>query len=412
MKKLFLSVCICLIAFVIHAQQQPKEIVDFNTYTNNIENQRQEAQKIKNYPVAEKVIREWISKYNASSATMQKKFMNYQQEMYYNLACYVNLQGRRNEALSDLEKCVSLGYANYSDTKVDTDLESLHSNPRFKAALEKLRERGDMNFILQQSGPYNLQTSKNLPSFTYQAANAPQLVALKKKFNLDSISGNGDEISKFKKLLLWVHNSVQHDGISANPDSKNAVDIIEICKKQNRGVNCRMMATILRDVYQAEGYPTRVVTCMPKDTLDTDCHVITVVWSKTLNKWVWMDPTFNAYVTDAKGNLLNIEEVRERLVKGGDDLLLNQDANRNNQNKETKEDYLGYYMSKNLYWLYCATKSEWDIETVKPGKPAVEYINLFPGTFTTLHTSGGSVKKTKRFSTYNPVYFWQKPANI
>ncbi len=412
MKKLFLSVCICLIAFVTQAQQQPKEIVDFNTYTNNIEKQRQDAQKIKNYPVAEKVTREWIGKYDVSSATVQKKFMNYQQVMYYNLACYVNLQDRRNEALSDLEKSISLGYANYYDTKVDTDLESLHNNPRFKAALEKLRKCGDMNYILQQSGPYNLQTNNNLPSFTYQSADVPQLVTLKNKFNLDSISGNGDEISKFKNLLLWVHNTVRHDGNSANPDSKNAVNIIEICKKENRGVNCRMMATILRDVYQAEGYPTRVVTCMPKDSLDTDCHVITVVWSKTLNKWVWMDPTFNAYVTDAKGNLLNIEEVRERLVKGGNDLLLNQNANRNNQNKETKEEYLDYYMSKNLYWLYCATKSEWDIETDKPGKPAVEYVNLFSGTFTTQHISGGSVKKTKRFVTYNSVYFWQKPDNI
>jgi hypothetical protein len=30
-----------------------------------------------------------------------------------------------------------------------------------------------------------------------------------------------------------------------------------------------------------------------------------------------MDPTFNAYVSDTKGNLLNIEEVRAMLIDGG-----------------------------------------------------------------------------------------------
>ena len=60
------------------------------------------------------------------------------------------------------------------------------------------------------------------------------------------------------------------------------------------------MATILKDAYQAMGYPARTVTCMPKDTADFDCHVITVVWSKQQQKWIWMDPTFNAYVSDEK----------------------------------------------------------------------------------------------------------------
>jgi hypothetical protein len=166
-----------------------------------------------------------------------------------------------------LEKCVTLGYANYSNTKVDTDLESLHGEKRFKAALQTLRERGDMTYVLQTSGAYNNGPSKNLPTFSYQPATAPELLNFKNKYNLDSISGNKDEISKFKNLLYWVHNVVKHDGSSDNPASKNAIDLIDVCKKENRGINCRMMATILKDAYQAEGFKARVVTCLPKDTL-------------------------------------------------------------------------------------------------------------------------------------------------
>jgi hypothetical protein len=415
MQKLLLTTLICFVTLFARSQSQPvpAEVTEFTNYTTKLENDRRAATEKKEYLTAGNLCAEWIDKYEHASPAIQRSVKVYYPGMYYNLACYVNLQGKKEQALTALEKCVSLGYANYANTKVDTDLESLHNDKRFKAALNTLRERGDMGYLLTKSGPYNKATGKDMPSFSYQQATDPVLVNLKSKFNLDSVSGTGNEISKFKNLLYWVHNVVRHDGGSNNPPSRNAIDLIAVCQKEKRGVNCRMMATILRDVYQAEGFKARVVTCMPKDTLDNDCHVITVVWANTLNKWVWMDPTFNAYVTDTKGNLLNIEEVRQQLVKSGTaNLILNPDANWNNQNKQTKDYYLGYYMSKNLYWLQCASKSEWDIETSRPGKPAIQYINLYPGNFTTLHISGGSVKESNRYATNNPTYFWQKPAGI
>lgn len=413
MKQLLLSVLFIATTLFAGAQQQsPAEVAEFKNYTTKLENERRAATDKKEYIIAGNLCAEWINKYEHASRVIVQNFKGWNPGMYYNLACYLNLQGKKEAALTALEKCVTLGYANYSNTKVDTDLESLHGDKRFKAALQTLRERGDMTYVLQRSGDYNQELSKNLPTFSYQPATAPELLNFKNKYNLDSISGNKDEISKFKNLLHWVHNAVKHDGGSNNPASKNAIDLIEVCKKENRGVNCRMMATILKDAYQAEGFKARMVTCMPKDTADNDCHVITVVWSNTLNKWVWMDPTFNAYVSDTKGNLLNIEEVRAMLIKNGtDDLVLNDDANWNNQNKQTKDYYLGYYMSKNLYWLQCPVKSEWDLETYKEGKPTSEYINLYPGNYNSSQVkkaTSGSVK----YPTGNPVYFWQKPSGI
>ena len=57
-----------------------------------------------------------------------------------------------------------------------------------------------------------------------------------------------------------------------------------------------------------------------------DCHVIVTAYSTTLKKWVWLDPTFNAYVMNQKEELLSIQEVRERLVEGKP-LLLTPEAN-------------------------------------------------------------------------------------
>ena len=79
-----------------------------------------------------------------------------------------------------------------------------------------------------------------------------------------------------------------------------------------------------------------------------ECHSINVVYSNTLDKWIWIDPTNNAWVMDENGIMLSVQEVRERL-RDGRPVILNEEANWNNQQKITKEYYLDSYMAKNLY---------------------------------------------------------------
>lgn len=408
MKKLLLIGGICLATFFARAQQS-KDASDFNAYATKADSSLRASVAAKDYPHAVAILTEWVDRLNALSPDVKKNYSGYAPNIYYNLACYTALNGEKGKAIANLQKAADAGYSNYYHTLTDSDLNSLRDDKEFKVVVNQIRERGDYGYILKKSGAYDKMQKTGLPAFSYQSADAPELISFKNKFNLDSVSGNGDEISKFKNLLFWAHNIVRHDGGSNNPPSRNAADLIAVCKKDDRGVNCRMMATILKDAYQAEGFKARLVTCMPKDTTDFDCHVITVVWSKTLNKWVWMDPTFNAYVRDDKGNLLNIEEVRERLIND-QPLVLNEDANWNNKVKQTKEDYLGRYMSKNLYWLKCAAKSDWDLETKKEGKPAIEYINLYPGNFSTINNQPQKVQTGKvEYASNNPDYFWQKP---
>ncbi|SDS86603.1 Transglutaminase-like superfamily protein [Mucilaginibacter mallensis] len=410
MRKLLLICCICLSCLFANAQLN-KELTDFQTYSREMSQKVSEASKTKNNEAGIAETNEWLDHYNNLSPEAKKSMMDFTQNMYYNLACFSSLEGKKAVAIIYFKRSIAEGFSDYKHASVDSDLDNIRNESKFKDALQQLHDKFDYGYILKQAGPYTNSTAA-LPAFTYQSSSAPELVELKTKFNLDSVSGNGDEISRMKNLLHWVHNEIRHDGNSGNPKSKNAADLIAVCKKENRGVNCRMMATTLRDVYQAEGFQARIVTCMPKDTNDFDCHVINVVWSKTLNKWLWMDPTFNAYVSDSKGNLLNIEEVRERLVKGSDDLVLNDDANWNNKEKETKDYYLGYYMSKNLYWIKCSAKSEWDLETRKPGMASIEYINLYPGNYTTIFQPKKANGDMVEYAANNPVYFWQKPQII
>ena len=267
--------------------------------------------------------------------------------------------------------------------------------------------------ILKGAGKYNYADNRFVPKFSYQSADNPNLQKIRQDLKLDSIAGKGSELSQIFNLLHWVHNLVRHDGSSNNPTLKNAIELINICKVENRGVNCRMLATILNECYLSMGIKSRYITCMPKETNFDDCHVINMVYSKELEKWIWIDPTFDSYVMDEKGNLLGIQEVRERLVKGLP-LVLNADANWNRENLQTKEDYLDNYMAKNLYRLQTPLNSEYDTETWKSGKE-VTYIELLPidGIEQTPQkkeqTNNSTGVKFIYYKTNNPNLFWTKP---
>jgi hypothetical protein len=214
--------------------------------------------------------------------------------------------------------------------------------------------------------------------------------------------------------MHWVHNIIRHDGSApTNPTLRNSIDIIKVCKTENRGVNCRMMATVLNECYLSMGIKSRFVTCMPKETIFEDCHVINMVYSNDLKKWIWIDPTFDAYVMNEKGELLGLVEVRERLISGKT-LILNPDANWNRKSTQTKEYYLEYYMAKNLYRLRTPLFSEYDTETISNGKE-ITYVELLPldGIEQNPQKKEEINKNTGLKSTYyitnNPNIFWAEP---
>jgi len=268
---------------------------------------------------------------------------------------------------------------------------------------------------LKDAKAYKRSDKRDVPDFLYLSANDPDLIKVRKELNLDSIAGQGRELSKILNLLHWAHNVVRHDGNSSNPESKNAVDLIKICKTQDRGVNCRMMATMLNECYLSMGIKSRIVTCMPRETKFDDCHVINMVYSTDLNKWIWIDPTFDVYLMGEKGVFLGISEVRERLIHGLP-IVMYEGANWNGK-KVTPEYYLFNYMAKNLYRMESPVISRYDTETFKPGKE-IEYVELLPldgieqEPQKSVKTTEGAKMKYITYKTNNPDKFWAKPGKI
>ncbi len=249
--------------------------------------------------------------------------------------------------------------------------------------------------ILKKGGKYDYKDNREILKFTYTSAQDPDLIELRKKFKLDSITGEGNELSKIFNLLHWVHYLFVYDGTKELPAYEGISDLVSKCENGKGTMHCGALAWVLNDCYLSVGLKSRHVVCLPKDTTDFDCHSIITVYSKTLDKWLWIDPTNNACVMNEKGELLSIAEVRERLIHNKP-LILNPDANMNRIYPVIKENYLYGYMAKNLYAFQCYVDGGGESRSnlLLP----LEYKGIIPRT-----------RANKPKCTYNPDKFWAKP---
>ncbi len=316
---------------------------------------------------------------------------------YYNLACTYSLLNKKQEAINAFGKAIEWGYSEYQHVQTDSDLDNIRKDKKFIGFLSQIKQY-DMLNILQQSGNYLEEDKKPLPVFVYQNAEDQNLKALKKYFNLDSIAGNGDEVSKIINLMLYVTKSIEYDGTNSALCEFDAIDFYNYHKATGKGINCRHKAMTLNEMYLAMGFKSRYVTCMPKDQSDPDCHVINCVYSETLKKWLWMDASHGIYVMDNNNRMLGIEEVRERL-KNNQPLKLNKETER------TKEWYLDYYMAKNLYWIQCTNMSKFNTESrYRNNDKDLQYISLTPSEY-----DERNPYLKNNVITHNPAYVWQLP---
>lgn len=267
--------------------------------------------------------------------------------------------------------------------------------------------------VLKDAAAFDSSDSAPVPEFTYQDSSDANLKALRQHFKLDSIAGTGNEVSRLLNVMHWIHSLVPHDGNHENPPVRNALNLISTCQKDDRGLNCRGLATVLNECYLALGFKSRHVTCMPKDTIFSDCHVINTVYSQDLQKWIWLDPTHNAYVLNEQGELLGPGEVRERLIND-QPLILNPNANWNYKVSTLKENYLEVYMAKNLYRMESPLNSTYDLETRVKGK-TLTYVELLPldGYRQSPKRTSSHSEKTgvtyKQIRTNDPAKFWTTP---
>ena len=184
---------------------------------------------------------------------------------------------------------------------------------------------------------------------------APELAALRDKFDLEAVAGEGDAFARAVRLMEWLTTHVRHDG-SCNPEGPRcAMTALDYAFDQpERGVNCAWLATTLTECLLSLGIPARTVYIMPFAPYDGDNHVVTHVWYAEKAQWVMLDPTTNCYVRDADGNLLDVFALRA-LLADQQEVVFNDGLRYNGQPYKAVEHR--DYLAKDLFWFRMDEKS-------------------------------------------------------
>ena len=320
-------------------------------------------------------------------------------EAFYGMAWLLAQNSRNDLALRLLSILARTAPGMCANVATDSVFVELTETPAYRSLARQILPNLNYKELIRCSPSYQTGAewrASHPRRFVYAAESDTALQRIRHYFQTDYIAGTGDELTRLKNVMFWVHDHIPHNGRLLPKARRTAIDLYEAMRRlRYDGMNARAQAIVLTELYQSLGWPARFVTCQPKMyQTDEDATVVTVVWSFELQKWVMMDASMAAYVTDENGVPLHPGEIRQRM-KDGRTLQLNKEANWNYQQRVTHEYYLDNYMAKNLYFLSGYLENRPGVESDK----RQDYITLLPeGETAEIGTP-----------TYDDAWFWQRP---
>ena len=249
--------------------------------------------------------------------------------------------------------------------------------------------------LLREAGSYKADTAKVEINHVPDIRRAEEIMDY---FCLDTLYDAGD--ATWEKTLAigeFVANNIPHDNQKEYPEYVNAIGLWEYTKTVAPAFNCRLHSILNYELLTAAGIKARYITCLPYDRNDNDCHVVNEVWLPETGKWVMIDTDMKRYVTDKKGNLLSLAEIREHFINDKKVVVYH-----NFDNPSSKISYYHAYMAKNTYWFCCWGDLGFyqeDYKTFPESKLRSRYYALVPEGFETF--SG------KEITTHDPEQFWR-----
>jgi hypothetical protein len=144
--------------------------------------------------------------------------------------------------------------------------------------------------------------------FVFESPDAPHLVALRKRFDLESVvAGTGSEYDAQIRLATWVGTRFEH-GTDLVPGGRQVCDPVAVIEAGQKGSKfwCEIAARTMMQAATAVGWPSRVITAS-RDAYTWE-HAVAELWSNQFDKWFVVDSDFNV-VFEADGVPLSAWEL-------------------------------------------------------------------------------------------------------
>lgn len=244
--------------------------------------------------------------------------------------------------------------------------------------------------LLRKAGPYAAEPDADY-RFTY-IQDTVRAREIRDYFRLDTlVDPAATTWDNTLALATFVAENIPHANQEVYPEVCNATRLWEYTRTVEPAFNCRLHSILLHELLLASGITNRFVTCLPADSLDSDCHVVNIAWLPERQKWAMIDSDMQSYVTSPEGEVLSLEEMRQRTIDEKPmvvhRLLGTRDA----------ENYLSYW-AKNLYWFVCWEETGYDKEVEYEGRT----IKLLPAGF-------DGFKSADAVRTSDAARFWAAP---
>ena len=249
--------------------------------------------------------------------------------------------------------------------------------------------------LLREAGCYKADTAEVRINHVPDIKRAEEIMDY---FCLDTLyDASASTWEKTLAIGKFVASNIPHDNQKEYPKYVNAIGLWDYTKTVAPAFNCRLHSILNYELLTAAGIKARYITCLPYDRNDNDCHVVNEVWLPEIEKWVMIDTDMKSYVTDRKGNMLSLAEIREHFINDKK-VVVYHDFDK----PSSKISYYHAYMAKNTYWFCCWGDLGFyqeDYTTFPESKLRSREYALVPEGFETF--SG------KEITTHDPEQFWR-----
>lgn len=172
------------------------------------------------------------------------------------------------------------------------------------------------------------------------------LSKLRKQYGIDDlVKGQKGDLEKIKSVLNWTNKQWEHNG-SNKPSKQDALTILKEAHegKQFRCVEYGIVATT---ALNSIGIPARTLGLKTQDVekvMSGAGHVVSEVYSKEFEKWIFIDPQSNIIPT-LNGIPLNGVEFQKEIYKKNEKLkLVNKQGELSTEDSEKYINWVGKYL--------------------------------------------------------------------
>ncbi|MED3798669.1 transglutaminase domain-containing protein [Lysinibacillus capsici] len=205
------------------------------------------------------------------------------------------------------------GYLTFKSTNVITQITT---NVTFKEIekeeYEGMNNEDDSIQVLIDADQYENQGE--IIHFTYDF-NDSKISAIREYVDMDNWLDTSSDFSKMYSCLTWVKDAVKHKSFVTLPTKRDAISLLNFAQNNNNKLNCRGLAILLSELCLSAGLYSRYITCNMKETNTEDCHVVVIAFSKELQKWVLLDPSYCLVLYDINQVPLSLNEFRNYIIE-------------------------------------------------------------------------------------------------